>query len=258
LRYSQTKTHPLAHLIQYSNLELRKRYTQGHKLSPFLRSQAQQSIHNTTQDLRNLITLNSPIYHELLILSLETLSTTFNSSSYVDPSFVTVLQTQGWNAVSNRFNRNHSIRRSSLSHHSIAFPIYINNNHWVALCRKIIDGKTYFLYSDDLQNAKTERDVKKLLITNASNKLYPNNSTWISCKTSTSTRHSNECGPRTILALAIMMSHPRPSFTILLPYMGPNLAQTARYWMGTLLLTGLSPLLPYDQPYTRHTKLIAA
>lgn len=56
--------------------------------------------------------------------------------------------------------------------------------------------------------------------------------------------HSNKCGPRTLLALTAMASHPFPHCNMLLPYMNDNLAQQAQLWMAILLLTGSIPLLP--------------
>lgn len=74
--------------------------------------------------------------------------------------------------------------------------------------------------------------------------LCPPDSTWISCLTSTNNPpHSNECGPNTVLALSIMMSHPVPDETILLPYMDKNLTQSSRYWMSKIILAGECPLL---------------
>lgn len=64
------------------------------------------------------------------------------------------------------------------------------------------------------------------------------NSEWISCINYTSRPHSNECGPRTILGLAVMISHPSLNKQMLLPYMESNLAQCTPLWVSILLITG--------------------
>jgi hypothetical protein len=61
---------------------------------------------------------------------------------------------------------------------------------------------------------------------------------WIHCKSVTFQPHSNECGPRTLFALAVMALHPNPSEDILIPFMSPNLAQILRTWVGASLLLG--------------------
>jgi len=47
-----------------------------------------------------------------------------------------------------------------------------------------------------------------------------------------------------MLALTVIMAHPQPQEYMLQPYMHSNLAMTSRTWMGTCILTGISPLLP--------------
>jgi hypothetical protein len=48
--------------------------------------------------MRELLTYNTPTYHELLIIALEIISQT-NNSTFLDPSFIATIQQQGWNAV---------------------------------------------------------------------------------------------------------------------------------------------------------------
>lgn len=55
--------------------------------------------------------------------------------------------------------------------------------------------------------------------------------------------YSNECGPRTILTLAVLSAHKQPYMNILKPQITPNLAQCSRTWMGMLLLSGRVDLL---------------
>jgi hypothetical protein len=61
---------------------------------------------------------------------------------------------------------------------------------------------------------------------------------WIHCKSVTFQPHSNECGPQTLFALAVMALHHNPSEDILIPFMSPNLAQILRTWVGASLLLG--------------------
>jgi hypothetical protein len=56
------------------------------------------NIHITVKDMRELLTYNTPTYHELLIIALEIISQT-NNSTFLDPSFIATIQEQGWNAV---------------------------------------------------------------------------------------------------------------------------------------------------------------
>ncbi len=104
----------------------------------------------------------------------------------------------------------------------------------------------HFLYADDLNIPRVETALKRLLHTGTSADFYPPNAGWISCTTPNFRPHSNECGPRTMLALAVMVSHPAQHPAILHPYISTNLAQYSRHWMCIVLLTGSIPLLPHS------------
>jgi hypothetical protein len=110
-----------------------------------------------------------------------------------------------------------------------------------------------FLFADDLNSATTEEEIKQLLFTsNTCQSFYPSNAQWISCKNYTYIPHSNECGPRSLIAATIMALHPNPSELILLPTRHPNLAQIARTWVAKSLLTNQidhSALLPLLAPH---------
>jgi hypothetical protein len=49
--------------------------------------------------------------------------------------------------------------------------------------------------------------------------------------------HSNECGPRSLIATTVLGLHPLPSPHILLPYMHPNIAQLSRWWVAKSIIT---------------------
>lgn len=100
-----------------------------------------------------------------------------------------------------------------------------------------------FFYADDLNNHSTETTLWQLLIDQTPAEIYPRNATWVRCHSLTNIPHSNECGPHTILALAIIASHLNPHSCLLLPYMHTNLGYFSRIWMGTLLLTRTVPLM---------------
>ena len=121
-------------------------YCQCPGITTILRVKRKPDIHITTNDLRDIIQHNTPIYHESLILCLEIICTAYQGT-YVDPSFIPTLKTQGWQGVSNRFKPAHlsKIDQPHLNHPNIAIPVHINGNHWTALCRRIIDGVVHFI-----------------------------------------------------------------------------------------------------------------
>jgi hypothetical protein len=111
----------------------------------------------------------------------------------------------------------------------------------VALVCREVNNQTLFLYSDDMQNSETERPVCNLIFnTNAS--FCPPHTKWINSSSVTYHPHSNECGLRTLLALSIMMTHPAPDATIILPYMHKNLSNIARSWVANSLLITMDKL----------------
>ena len=237
--------HPFGRLLQQQFLSIIPYYCQGHS-DTIIRSYRKPDMHITTKDLRDVISPNNSIYHENLILSLELLCSFFQGS-YLDPSFYPTLRTQGWIAVKRRFSctdAQSTIDKPSFTQPIIAFPIHVGGNHWTALCRRIINGATYFYYADDLNNVQLEQTLKNYIFRNTDQHLCPPTSQWVSCTTPNYHPHHNECGPRTILALAVMMSHPAPHQNMLHPYMTSNLAQYSRIWMGLLLTSGVASLLP--------------
>jgi hypothetical protein len=101
----------------------------------------------------------------------------------------------------------------------------------------------YFLYLDDLNNPHTKKYIKQSLSQETDDIFYPPKAIWINCKAFTYQPHSNECGPRTLLAITVMLLHPEPSTTVLLEYMVPNITQISRTWVAAVILTG-QPIIP--------------
>ncbi len=164
--------------------------------------------------------------------------------TYLNSNFIPDLQNLGWVRVKHYFasnTRGHSrnfSRPLKSGEHTILIPSFIDNNHWVALVRREIHSQVYFLYSDDMNNSSTERTIKTLIQTHTDDIFCPPNSIWIHCKCNTYHPHSNECGPRTILALHVLALHPTPNPEMLLPLMDANLAQIARLWVAASLING--------------------
>jgi hypothetical protein len=135
----------------------------------------------------------------------------------------------------------------------ILIPCHVQGSHWIGIVRKLIDNRVHFFYADDLNQSTVETSVRTLLQTQTSKQFYPNNAVWVHCNSITYRPHSNECGPKTLLALTIIGIHPTPSPDILLPFMSPNLAQILRTWIIASLLTGsvAIPNIPHWSPETR-------
>jgi Ulp1 protease family, C-terminal catalytic domain len=101
-------------------------------------------MHITTAQLQQLISHNQFIDQEIISLFLEITCATLQSS-YLDPSFFPDLEDLSWDAVKNRFSNysrhNATILRPDLNTAAaIAIPIHINNNHWVAVTRRNLQG----------------------------------------------------------------------------------------------------------------------
>jgi hypothetical protein len=107
----------------------------------------------------------------------------------------------------------------------------------------------------NLNQASIEDRIRKTIYEKTSYAFCPPDSEWVNCRTPNFFRYSNECGPRIILFLAVVSSHPNPHNDILLPYLHSNLAQYSRAWMGLLLLTGKVFLLPTTDTMTNPINL---
>jgi len=197
---SHCQSHPFSQLITEEHKALIKEYTQGPPRQQILCSTRNAQISISVTDLRELIAPTSPIYQELLILGLEIACPIFQES-YLEPAFFPILQQNGWSGVKNWFVNN----RSYNHHPNLSIPVHIMGNHWVAVCRRTDSSLTTFYYADDINDASIETTIKNLLFVNAPQYFCPLGSRWVSCENTTYRPHSNECGPRKMLALSVMM-----------------------------------------------------
>ncbi len=194
----------------------------------------------TTKNLRRLLSYSSPISDSIMTFYLEKLTARYNIS-YLATSFIYTLRLQGWDRLQSYFamyrNRPRTNSRPRIhGEPAIILPCFVDGCHWVTVVRREVNGATLFLYADDMNNATTELDIKTLLSQHTSPDFYPASATWIKCHSYTYKPHSNECGPRSLLAATVLSLHPNPSPDILLPVMHHNLAQILRTWLGVQIV----------------------
>jgi hypothetical protein len=84
----------------------------------------------------------------------------------------------------------------------------------------------------------TEHQICELITKQTCDRFCPQSAEWIVCQNYTYSPHSNECGPRMLITMSVMMTQPSPNKVILLPYMHPTIAQIARMFVAATLLTG--------------------
>jgi hypothetical protein len=146
--------------------------------------------------------------------------------NHLSTYFVTILRRdRSWDILKNWFTTSRSdTSQPSLDSPSILIPCHVQGMHWVGVARRIVGNQVYFYYADDLNHSPTELQIKQLFESYTDNSFYPRDSIWVNCDSITYRPHSNECGPRTLFALAILGLHPLPTHTTLLPYMNGNLA----------------------------------
>jgi hypothetical protein len=237
--------HPLSNLLTKTNLRQIILYCQETPQLTCAYSTLSPIIAVTTEMFRHLITHGSPIHDNVISLFLEALCTRFDMC-FLAPQFLPLLLREGWSRTSRYFatqRKPRSIFRPQLTGEQvIAIPCFIDDCHWIPLVRREHKGRVMILYADDLNNTATEVFLKETL-SKTSTDFFPPDAQWIHCHSYTYQPHSNECGPRTLLALTIMMLHPNPDQYILLPFMHHNLANLTRTWVASTIITGL-PLIP--------------
>lgn len=68
--------------------------------------------------------------------------------------------------------------------------------------------------------------------------------------------HSNECGPRCLLALIVIVLHPDPSPSILLPLMQQNIVQISHTWIAKTIVTNFFDPAYYLVSSNHHAPLL--
>lgn len=222
---------------------------------PIVRSKRIPDLVILTRQLQKLLTYGEPTSDAILSLYCEGLATQHNLA-YLSTTFINDLQQKKWARVKKYFamaqtSKSRRIDRPHMQGEAaIMIPTFINSNHWVALVRREVGESVYFLYSDDLNDIDTEHKIQDLIFNHTDSQFCPKGAQWINCHSTTFYPHSNECGPRTILALHIMALHPYPNSFIILPLMHPNLAQLSRAWIAAALCTGMTDTQVISQYWT--------
>jgi hypothetical protein len=119
----RSNRHPFQQLVQSLSLTSIRNITRRNPTDTIVKSSSKPDMHITTRDFRDLLSYGVPIYHELLVLSLETLCKNFDST-YLDPSFYPTLRDHGCTSIIHWFRPagRSSITRPSIDHHNIAIP----------------------------------------------------------------------------------------------------------------------------------------
>jgi len=128
----------------------------------------QRDLNNMTiQGLRDLLSPSTPVNQQALLMYLHQFSSQFNTA-FLDTSFYSKLQQQGWGIVQCWFSSPTSRTRYNSRHPrlkgkpTISIPCHINGCHWVAVTIREINGRIYFLYADDTNSWSTEQTVQQV------------------------------------------------------------------------------------------------
>jgi len=111
----------------------------------------------TNNSFVNLLTFHSPIDDSIMHHILHIMYQTNSSFKFLDTNFSSSLIQKGWSHAYQKFflHENssrfaHSTKvKPTLSSEIILIPFFIHASHWVAIVRRLIDGKVHFFYSDD-------------------------------------------------------------------------------------------------------------
>jgi hypothetical protein len=243
LRHHTNTNHSLTRNLKQADVISIKEVCQLPPTQPIIRSTRAKDLCITTEHLKHLLTYNEMTSDSVIMLYVEGFCNR-HKLTYMNSNFIPHLREKGWSIVkhyfaSNRWAHKRGINRPNITgERAILIPAFIHNNHWAAIvCREIRD-RVLFLYSDDLNDPNTEGVLRTLITDRTDPNFCPSNAIWMHCKCTTYHPHSNECGPRAILALSILALHPQPYPEMLLPLMDENLAQITRTWIATSLVSG--------------------
>jgi len=221
------------------------------------------SHHASNKSFADLIKYNSPIDDSIIFIYLTILRKHYPDIYPLDTNFHRDLRIHGWNHAYTTYFYNEqrprgrtqrNILKPTLNSSSIIIPNHIYNSHWIMLCQRVIGQQTFFLYADDLNSKNTEGSIKSQYSNNLTDSSFHlPDSIWINCLSFTYHPHSNECGPRSLIAATVLGLHPFPSPHILLPYMHPNIAQLSRWWVAKCIITDIFDPAPFNSSSTPPT-----
>ena len=178
--------------------------------------------------------LYKPINDSIIHAYTSILTSQFPNVKTVDTTFSRDLFRHDWIHSYNKYFLHSSSSKyakrtktkPNLDHPIILMPFYIMDSHWVTLVRRKFDDRIHFFYSDHMNSSNTTHLIQQHISPlKLSKEFYPSNAMWHNCPSYTYLPHSNECGPRTLLALSVFALHPNPSQNMLLPYMNSNITQ---------------------------------
>jgi len=121
----------------------------------------------TTACLRDLLThgamTNDAILNTFLAILCAEHDTTFLSTFII----YILRRDKSWEGVRHWFATSPSLQTTSTplvnSTSPIFIPCHVNDSHWVVVVRRVIKNRVCFLYADDLNQLKTEDELRTLL-----------------------------------------------------------------------------------------------
>jgi len=239
---TQQGNHPLELLSPPQSYQLIQTATQQAPTDVIAYLKEERAINVTATCIRELISHGSMIRDTIFNTFLAVLCAE-HILTFLSTFFIHIMRRdKSWIPLQNWFAPTTDLEEFSYpslaSNTPILTPCHVNGAHWVGVVRRVHQDTVYFMYANDLNLPHTEREIRRLLQTYSSPEFYPQGSIWLHCKSATYQPHSNECGPRTLFALAAMALHPTPSEDLLLLLIHPNLAQILWTWVALALVMG--------------------
>jgi hypothetical protein len=203
-----------------------------------------------------LMTYGSPIDDTIIHQYLCNLSPANPTIKFLGTNFHREFSKHGWEmAYCKYFLHENSSQYSKCINHKptlfsliIIIPIHVHQSHWVIVTRRIVGDKIFYFYTNDLNSSDTEESLHNLYSPTSSLQFFPSGSSWVHCLSYTYHPHSNECGPRSLIAATIMSLHSSPSRNILVPFMHPNIGQICRWWVASSIISLHVTLSPFQHP----------